>query len=63
MERVLELIERKFLKDSELLELEDSEFVINLKYKQPYNAHYNEYLITININETIKEYSIYLKHR
>lgn len=63
MERVLELIERKFLKDIELLEIEDSEFVISLKYKQPYNAHYNEYVATININETIKEYSLYLKYR
>ncbi|WP_195939413.1 hypothetical protein [Romboutsia sp. 1001713B170131_170501_G6] len=63
MERVLELIERKFLKDSELLEIEDSEFVISLKYKQPYNAHYNEYVVTININKIIKEYSVYLKHR
>ncbi len=38
MERLMELIERKFLKDVELLELEDIENVIECKMTQPYNA-------------------------
>lgn len=63
MERLRELLERKFLKDSELLELEDNELVIKCKFLKPYNAHYNEYIITVNLENKIEEHSVYLKHR
>ena len=54
MERLMELIERKFLKDVELLELEDIENVIECKMTQPYNAHYNFYLF--NFFNNISQY-------
>lgn len=63
MNRLKELIDRQFLKDSELLELEDNDLVIGCKYLKPYNAHYNEYIITIKKNNKVEEYSVYLKHR
>lgn len=63
MDRLDELLERKFLKDSELLELEDHENVLECKYIKPYNAHYNEFLVIINKAGQIEEYKIYLKHR
>ena len=49
MDRLLELINRKFLKDSEFLELEDNDNVISCEYYRPHNAHYKEFLVTINI--------------
>lgn len=63
MERLMNLINRKFLKDTELLELEDSEFVISCKYIKPYNAHYNEYQVVIINGKTQEEHTVYLKHR
>lgn len=62
MDRLKELINRKFLKDIEFLELEDNENVIDCKYIKPHNAHYNEYLVIINNNGKEEEYLIYLKH-
>ncbi|ETJ36593.1 hypothetical protein Q604_UNBC09152G0002, partial [human gut metagenome] len=50
MDRLLELINRKFLKDSEFLELEDNDNVISCEYYRPHNAHYKEFLVTINNN-------------
>ena len=63
MERLNELLDRKFLKDVELLELEDNEYVIQCKFTKPYNAHYNEYEVLVRENEEIKLYKVYLKHR
>lgn len=59
----MRLISRKFLKDTELLQLEDNENVLECKYTKPYNAHYNEYEVTINNNDNIEKYLVYLKHR
>lgn len=50
MEEILNLINRKFLKDSELLYLEDHDLVKSCEYLKPYNAHYKEYLVVINNN-------------
>ncbi len=62
MDRAKELINRKFLKDIEFLELEDSDCVLECRYIKPHNAHYNEYKIIINDNGSIEEYLVYLKH-
>ena len=62
MDRAMELINRKFLKDIEFLELEESDCVIGCKFTKPHNAHYNEYLITVNNKGNIEEYLVYLKH-
>lgn len=59
----MELLDRKFLKDRELLELEDNDYVVECKYTKPHNTHYNEYLVKIKYNYEIKEYFVYLKHR
>lgn len=48
MNELMYLINKKFLKDYELLSLEDNEFVKSCKYLKPHNAHYKEYLITID---------------
>ncbi len=63
MERLKELLDRKFLKDVELLELEDSEYVLECKFTKPYNAHYNEYEVLVKENEETNLYKVYLKHR
>ena len=63
MERLKELLDRKFLKDIELLELEDNECVLGCKFTKPYNAHYNEYEVLVKENEEIRLYKVYLKHR
>lgn len=63
MNRLKELLDRKFLKDIELLELEDNEYVLDCKFIQPYNAHYNEYEVSVSENGEIKIYRVYLKHR
>ncbi|MGX4600573.1 hypothetical protein [Faecalimicrobium sp. JNUCC 81] len=63
MDRLRELLDRKFLKDVELLELEDSEYVLSCKFTKPYNAHYNEYLIILKYESILEEHFVYLKHR
>ena len=63
MKRLKELLDRKFLKDIELLELEDNEYVIECKFTKPYNAHYNEYEVLVKENNEINTYKVYLKHR
>ena len=63
IKRLRELLDRKFLKDVELLELEDNEYVIEFKFTQPYNAHYNEYKVVVREDDEIKIYKVYLKHR
>lgn len=63
MDRLRELLDRKFLKDVELLELEDNEYVVSCKFTKPYNAHYNEYLVSVKENELTSEHIVYLKHR
>ncbi|MBC8630487.1 hypothetical protein H8697_02020 [[Eubacterium] tenue] len=63
MEELMILINRKFLKDTELLQLEDNENVLECKYTKPHNAHYNEYEVTIKNNEKIERHLVYLKHR
>lgn len=57
----MRLISRKFLKDTELLQLEDNENVLECKYTKPHNAHYNEYEVTINNNGNIEKHLVYLK--
>ena len=61
MDRLLELINRKFLKDSEFLELEDNDNVISCEYYRPHNAHYKEFLVTINNNGKIEEHIVCYK--
>lgn len=63
MYRLFELINRKFLKDSELLELEDSDYVISLEYLRLHNAHYKEYLLMIDNNGVREEYIVYCKFK
>ena len=63
MERLKELLERKFLKDLELLELEDNDYELESKFTKPYNAHYNEYEVLVKEGNEIKVYNVYLKHR
>ncbi|RDY25227.1 hypothetical protein CHL78_019280 [Romboutsia weinsteinii] len=63
MERLRELLERKFLNDRELLELEDSDYVLECRYTKPHNAHYNEYFVIVKDNDLIEEHLVYLKHR
>lgn len=63
IKRLKELLDRKFLKDIELLELEDNDYVIECKFTKPYNAHYNEYEVAVKENNEIKIYKVYLKHR
>ena len=61
MDRLLELINRKFLKDSDFLELEDNDNVISCEYYRPHNAHYKEFLVTINNNGKIEEHIVCYK--
>ena len=63
IKRLKELLDRKFLKDIELLELEDNDYVIDCKFIKPYNAHYNEYLVKVKNGDEVEEYFVYLKHR
>ena len=66
IKRLKELLDRKFLKDIELLELlelEDNDYVIDCKFIKPYNAHYNEYELFVREDDEIKIYKVYLKHR
>lgn len=61
MEEVMNLINRKFLKDHELLYLEDSDFVKSCKYLKPYNAHYKEYLVVIDNKGNCENHTVYCK--
>lgn len=61
MDRLLELINRKFLKDTEFLELEDNENVVSCEYSKPYNAHYKEFTVVINNNGKLEKYSVCYK--
>ena len=61
MDRLMELINRKFLKDDELLELEDSDYVKSCEFLRPHNAHYKEYLVIIDNNGIEEEYIICCK--
>lgn len=63
MDRLMELLDRKFLKDRELLELEDNEYVLECKLTKPHNAHYNEYIVIIDRDGNKEEHFVYLKHR
>ncbi len=63
MDRLFELINRRFLKDSELLELEDSDYVISLEYLRPHNAHYKEYLLIIDNSGVREEYIVCCKFK
>lgn len=59
----MELIERKFLKDNELLEIEDNEYVISCEYLKPHNAHYKEYLVVVNSNGKNDEHIVCCKFK
>lgn len=63
IKRLKELLHKQFLKDTELLELEDNDYVIECKFIKPYNAHYNEYEVVVREHDEIKIYKVYLKHR
>ena len=56
MNEIMELINRKFLKDTELLYLEDHPLVKSCIFSKPHNAHYNEYLVVIDNNGQDEEY-------
>lgn len=61
MEKAMELINRKFLKDYELMILEDFDVVKSCTYLRPYNAHYKEYLVIIDNNGKEEEYIVCCK--
>ena len=61
MEEIMKLINKKFLKDYELLYLEDNDLVESCKYLRPHNAHYKEYLVTINSNNKTQEHIVCCK--
>lgn len=61
MDRLLELIDRKFLKDTELLELEENDHVISCEYSKPHNAHYKEFIVVIDNNGKIEEHVVCYK--
>ena len=44
-----------------LLELEDNDNVISCEYYRPHNAHYKEFLVTINNNGKIEEHIVCYK--
>lgn len=62
MEEVMALINRKFLKDYELLYLEDHYLVKSCKYLKPHNTHYKEYLVVINNNGKDEEHIVCCKY-
>lgn len=62
MKEVMTLINRKFLKDYELLYLEDHDSVKSCKYLKPHNAHYKEYLVLIDNNGKEEEHIVYCKY-
>lgn len=57
----MELINRKFLKDNELLYLEDHDLVKSCEFLKPHNAHYKEYLVIIDNNGKDEEYIVCCK--
>lgn len=61
MEEIMKLINRKFLKDYELLYLEDNNLVKSCEYLRPHNAHYKEYLVVVDNNGKDEEYIICCK--
>lgn len=63
MDRLIQLLDRKFLNDREFLELEDNEYVLECKLVKPYNAHYNEYTVTVKYDNKLEQHLVYLKHR
>lgn len=63
MNRLMELINRKFIKDIELLEIEDNELVVSCEYIGPHNAHYKEYLIKVNNDNKIDQYIVCCKFK
>ncbi len=63
MDEIIKLINKKFLKDTELLYLEDSELVKSCKFLKPHNAHYNEYLVIIDNNGKHEEYIVCCKFK
>ncbi|MCI5629411.1 MAG: hypothetical protein PUJ51_17220 [Clostridiales bacterium] len=63
MNEIMELINRKFLKDTELLYLEDHPLVKSCIFSKPHNAHYNEYLVVIDNNGQDEEYIVCCKFK
>ncbi|MGN1033549.1 MAG: hypothetical protein ACI4PU_08765 [Intestinibacter sp.] len=61
LDRLLELIDKKFLKDNQFLELEDNEHVISCEFYRPHNAHYKEFLVVIDNNGKIEEHIVCYK--
>ena len=58
LDRLLQLIDRKFLTDNEFLELEDNEHVISCEFYKPHNAHYKEFLVVIDNNGKQEEHIV-----
>lgn len=63
MDRAMELINRKFLKDDELLELEDCDYVKSCEFLRPHNAHYKEYMVIIDNNGVEEEHIVCCKFK
>ena len=61
MEEIMALINRKVLKDNELLYLEDHDLVKSCEFLRPHNAHYKEYLVVIDNNGKDEEYIVCCK--
>lgn len=61
MEEIMKIINRKFLKDYELLYLEDNDLVKSCKYLRPHNAHYKEYLVVVDNNGKAEEHIVCCK--
>ena len=63
MNELMKLIKKKFLKDYELLSLEDNPLVKSCEYLKPHNAHYKEYLVVINNNGKDEEHIVCCKFK
>ena len=61
MDELMKIINKKFLKDHELLYLEDHELVKSCECVRPHNAHYKEYLVIINNNGHDEKYTVCCK--
>ncbi len=55
------VINRKFLKDNELLFVEDHELVKSCEFTKPHNAHYKEYLVIVDNNGIDEKYTVCCK--
>ena len=61
MDELMKIINKKFLKDYELLYLAIPLMVLAFVYVRPHNAHYKEYLVIINNNGHDEKYTVCCK--